>query len=485
MAEKITTHTGTIQAIILTPTRELAIQVAQEIRSFVSDRSIKVVTIYGGQSYGIQKKALRKGADIVVGTPGRIIDHISKGFMKLHNVSYFVLDEADEMLNMGFVEDIKRILKETPQDRTMLFFSATMPPAIMDIAKLYMIDYEVVSVKNEQMTTSQTDQMYFEVHHRDRFEALTRIIDIEPDFFGIIFCRTKVEVEKVTHMLQQRNYDVDYLHGDVEQRSRERILRRFKKKELIALVATDVAARGIDVNDVTHVINYSLPQDPESYVHRVGRTGRAGKEGTAITFVTPQEYRRLLLFKRVTKTDITKAEIPKAQQIVDAKKKALNDEIETMIATGGYKDYTDFAKELLTENTPDQVVASLLAHAYEQDLSLDTYTPLQEVSIDKTGTARMFVALGKTKGYTIKKLVDFIAEEANVDPKCIKNVTLLDDFSFITAPFEQAEAIMHTFAQQSKGRKPLVTKAKERGGKRKSGGRNRRGGKSRGGRRRR
>jgi len=259
------------------PTRELAIQVAEEINSLQYEKRLNIVSIYGGQSYEIQLRALKKGADIVVGTPGRVIDHINRKTLKLDKISNFILDEADEMLNMGFIDDIKEIFQHTPSSKRVLLFSATMPKEILSVAKKYMGEYDLIAIQKKQMTTTQTDQIYFEVSSRDKFEALCRIIDIEADFYGIVFCKTKVDVDFVSNKLMERGYTAQALHGDIQQKQREKILSQFKKKTVTILVATDVAARGIDVNDVTQVINHSLPQDPESYVHRVGRTGRAGK----------------------------------------------------------------------------------------------------------------------------------------------------------------------------------------------------------------
>ena len=267
------------QAIILVPTRELAIQVAEEINSLQAEKKhrLSILSIYGGQSYDIQLRALKKGVDIVVGTPGRVIDHLNRRTLKLQEVSYMILDEADEMLNMGFIDDIEEIFQHTNPDKKVLLFSATMPKPILNIAKKYMGEYQLVSVKSQQLTTTQTTQLYFEVREGDKFEALCRIIDIEPDFYGIVFAKTKLDCDFITTKLNERGYQAQGLHGDVQQKQRERILKAFKDKHTRILVATDVAARGIDVNDISHVINYSLPQDTESYVHRVGRTGRAGK----------------------------------------------------------------------------------------------------------------------------------------------------------------------------------------------------------------
>lgn len=215
---------------------------------------------------------LKKGADIIVGTPGRVIDHLDRGSLNLSQISHFILDEADEMLNMGFIEDIETIFKKANPEKNVLLFSATMPKEILRVAKKYMGDYELIAVKNEQMTTAQTSQIYFEVNEQDKLNALCRIIDVEPDFYGIVFCKTKLDVDFLVRKLLERGYQTQGLHGDVLQKQRESILSQFKEKTIKILIATDVAARGIDVNDITHVINYALPQDIESYVHRVGRT---------------------------------------------------------------------------------------------------------------------------------------------------------------------------------------------------------------------
>jgi len=292
--------------LILAPTRELAVQVCEEINSLKGHKRLQIAPIYGGQSYGEQFRRLKRGVDIIVGTPGRIQDHIDKGSLDLSHLSHLILDEADEMLNMGFVEDIEKILESVNEEKRMVLFSATMPKAILNIAHKYMGDYEVLAVKKEQLTTNLTEQIYYELSERDKFEALCRIIDIEDDFYGIVFCRTKVKSDEVAERLINRGYTAAALHGDISQNMRERILSQFKDKKINILVATDVAARGIDVTNLTHVINYSLPQDPESYVHRIGRTGRAGQEGTAITFVTHSEYRMMIRIKRMANTDIKK-----------------------------------------------------------------------------------------------------------------------------------------------------------------------------------
>jgi len=465
LAEKIQTHEVFTQAIVLTPTRELAVQVAEEIRSFLHNKKINVVTIYGGQSYTLQKQNLRRWADIIVATPGRLMDHLDKWVIKLEHIEYFILDEADEMLNMWFIDDIKKILGFTNDYKSMLLFSATMPKAILNIAKKYMPDYKLVSIEKKQMTATETDQIYFEVNARDKFEALCRIIDIEPEFFWIIFCKTKVDVDFVSSKLAQRGYLSEALHWDVQQKQREQILKRFKSWDVTALVATDVAARGIDVNNVSHVINYTLPWDPESYVHRVGRTWRAWKKGTAITFVTPNEYRKIVFFKRVTKTDIRLEKIPKVADIIAAKKIKLAEDIQFHIDQEWYKEQLDLAKSLLENNSPEDVIASLLSFKFKNEFSEKRYKDLSSVNVNKTWKSRLFIALGRAKGYTPGSLIDHICTKTQIEGKAIQELKMMEDFSFITVPFEEAEIILHVFNKNKKWGRSLVSKAKDnRGG---------------------
>ena len=262
-----------VQALILAPTRELAIQVAEEINSLKGERDIRVAPIYGGQSIDQQLRRLKRGVHIVVGTPGRVIDHLKRRTLKLGAIRHLVLDEADEMLNMGFVEDIEEIMEHTGPNKRTLLFSATMPARIRSLAKKYMCQHEVLTAKADSNTTALTEQIYYEIRASDKFEALCRIIDFEEDFYGLVFCRTKNDVDGVASQLVGRGYDAEPIHGDVSQAQRERTLAKFRKRKSNILVATDVAARGIDVSDLSHVINYALPYDAESYVHRIGRTG--------------------------------------------------------------------------------------------------------------------------------------------------------------------------------------------------------------------
>ena len=461
LIEMLKPQVGHVQALILTPTRELAIQVSEEINSLKGKKRLNIAPIYGGQSMEIQLRRLKQGVDIVVGTPGRVIDHLNRKSLNLDKISFLILDEADEMLNMGFIDDMEEIMKRANPDRRMLLFSATMPPEIKKISKKYMKDLEHIVVEKEQITTDLTDQIYFEVRESDKFEALCRIRDVESEFYGIIFCRTKVDVDRVANKLADRGYNAEALHGDVSQYQRERILNKFKKKQLNMLVATDVAARGIDVQDLTHVINYSLPQDSESYVHRIGRTGRAGKEGTAITFVTPEEYRKLVYIKRVTKSDIRKEKLPGVKELIKLKRERILEDINLTVKENNLDQYKELAEQILENNDALDVVAALLKLGYQDELDESKYKEIQKVSIDKQGKSRLFVALGKIDGYSPKKLVDYISNETGVPGKFIKDVKVFDKFSFITTSFGDAEVILKTFKKNRRGRRPLVEKAKK------------------------
>lgn len=445
-----------VQVIILTPTRELAIQVSEEINSLKGRKKIQVIPIYGGQSMELQLKRLKRGVEVVVGTPGRVLDHIKRGTLKLENVSYAVLDEADEMLNMGFIDDVEEILAATNQDRTTLLFSATMPREIVAVAKRHMKGYELIKTEAEKITVDLTDQIYFEVPGRDKFEALCRIIDFEREFYGLIFCRTKVDVDKVSNHLKDRGYDTEGLHGDISQHRREKILSSFRDKQINILVATDVAARGIDIDNLTHVINYSIPQDPESYVHRIGRTGRAGKSGTAITFITPEEYRKLMDIQKAAKTDIRRERLPKVDQIQEVKKERVKTKIGDIYNTEIQHEFISLTLDLLSEYTPEKLIASLLQNSFKEELSSGIYNEVRDVYPKIAGKTRLFIARGKKDDMNKKKLVSFIKDKANVEDRIIDDVQVFDKFSFITVPLKEAEHIIECFKQDNKGRRPLV-----------------------------
>lgn len=462
LIEKLEERARKVQALVLVPTRELAVQVAEEINSLKGERHLGIIAIYGGQSMDQQLRRLSRGVDIVVGTPGRVKDHLQRGSLVVKQISCMVLDEADEMLNMGFIDDVEDILRYTNAEKRMLLFSATIPERILILAKKYMPNYQIIRAQKDQLTVSLTDQIYFEVAHSDKLEALCRIIDSEVNFYGLIFCRTKIDVDTVAKKLGDRGYDVEGLHGDISQYQRERILGKFKQQRINVLVATDVAARGIDINNLTHVINYSLPQNPESYVHRIGRTGRAGKEGTAITFVTPAEYRKLVAIKRVIKINIRKEKIPAVEDIIRTKKTRIKNDINGIIRSSDGKDYIDFAQEMLVENDSSEVLAAFIKYAFQDELTVRNYSQIREVSIDTKGTTRLFVARGKTDDMDPRKLVDMIKQIAQVDSRKIRDVRIFDRFSFITVPFEEAEIILRAFKKQRTTKRPIVERAKDK-----------------------
>jgi len=461
IVELIEEKSNSVQALILTPTRELAIQVAEEIHSLKGKKKLSIIPIYGGQSIELQLRSLKKGVDIVVGTPGRILDHLKRGTLNLTNISFLVLDEADEMLNMGFLEDVEKIMAETNAEKRTMLFSATMPQAIMTIAKKYMGEYDILKVTQRQLITSKTDQIYFEVASGDKFEALCRIIDIEEAFYGLVFCKTKVDVDHISSHLNERGYDADALHGDISQNLREKILNRFKKRKINILVATDVAARGIDVQNISHVINYALPHDPESYVHRIGRTGRAGKEGIAITFVTPSEYRKLQMIIKRAKTDIRKAKLPGVKEIIQTKKLRIKTQLENIVKLSLQEDYLEMARNLLESNESEHIIAALLQTSFKGELDEKSYADIANAVVDMKGTTRLFVRQGKMDGLTRKSLTDFMKDKCNIHSKKIEDIYILDKFSFITLPFREAEIVLSYFKNKKKRTGLFITKAKK------------------------
>ncbi len=458
--ERLPEKSKSVQVLVLTPTRELAIQVAEEIYSLKGKKKLSVIPVYGGQSIDLQLRSLKKGVDVVVGTPGRFLDHLNRRTLKLENISYLVLDEADEMLNMGFLEDVQEIMKSTPAEKRTMLFSATMPPEIMHIAKKHMREYDVFKATKGELTGQQTDQIYFEVSQADRFEALCRIVDMEEEFYGLVFCRTKIDVDAVSGHLIERGYEADGLHGDMSQSHREKILDKLKKRRLNILVATDVAARGIDVQDLTHVINYSLPQDPESYVHRIGRTGRAGKEGIAITFITPVEYRKLQFIQRGAKTDIRKARLPKVKDVIRTKKKRIKADLEDIAQSSPQSGYLEMSRELLESHEPENILAALLQYSFQGELDEGSYTEIADAVVDKKGKTRLFVKQGQMDGLTRNKLAKLIEDKCNIRSSKIKDIHILDKFSFVTLPFHEAEILLEYFKKRKKGSGPLITKAK-------------------------
>ena len=493
--ETVDEEKKSVQALILTPTRELALQVSEEINSLKGDRKTEVTPIYGGASMEIQLRKLKRGVQIVVGTPGRILDHIKRGTLDLSNLVFMVLDEADEMLDMGFIEDIEEVLKNVPETRRMLMFSATMPPQIQKLAENFMKNPTLVRTQKTDAATPQADQIYFEVKEADKIEALTRIIDRDPDFYGVVFCRTKLQCDEIGHKLQARGYDAEALHGDLSQRERETILRKMKERVIRILVATDVAARGLDIQDLTHVINYSLPSDPEIYIHRVGRTGRAGKEGTAITFITPSEARRFSYIKKASKSEIRKEEIPTPREVVERRRELIKEQLLSALEKDGGEEYRSISEGLLEDNDPVDVLSSVLSLFYRdaldesqyKDISVGKkrertkkksnaetsytdrkkedrerpYDKIKTPSMDDEGLTRLFIARGRNDGLTKRGLADVLIDQAGVKNEDIRDIQVMEDFSFINAPYDAAEHILRIFGKSRNGEKPIITKARK------------------------
>ncbi len=457
LIEKLTGNTGNIQVLVLTPTRELALQVSEELESLKGEKNLSIVPLYRGQSIKEQLKTLTSGADIIVGTPGRIIDHLKKGNIKLDSISHLVLDEADEMLNMGFIEDVKEIFKNTNENKQMLLFSATMPTPILKLAKKHMRNHEYISVSQEDLIAEFTDQVYYELAEEQKFEALCRLIDINDGFYGLIFCNTKSDTVEVSQKLGEKGYAADALNGDLTQDQRESILKKFRSKGLNILVATDVAARGIDVLELTHVINYSLPQDAESYIHRIGRTGRVGKQGTAITFITSADSRRFESFVRAANADVRLEKIPSPKEIVNVRTKNFKKDVGQILKAGEYTDFLKLANELLDKQQSIAVVAALLKYYFQDTLKEEHYPELDAGSSKKDdGKIRLFVAIGDYEGMTPEKMPDFLSRESGITDLELDTIEVFSKFSFVTVPKKQADLLLKRFADMRKRNRPFV-----------------------------
>lgn len=459
-----------IKAIILCPTRELAIQVSDEINSFSPNNNISTQLLYGGNFIRDEIRGLKDNPHIVIWTPWRVIDHLSKWRLDLENLEYFVLDEADEMLNIGFREEIEEIMAAAPKNKKTLLFSATMPRAIMDIVKNYMQDYDLISVKSQNLTNTNIEQKYFEVKRENKFEALSRIIEMEENFYSIIFCKTKLDVDELASKLMWAWYLAEGIHGDVEQKMREKVLARFKEKKSNILVATDVAARGIDVNDITHVVNYSLPENPETYTHRIGRTWRAWKSWVAITFVLPSERRKIGFFENVIKAKIKKESLPSVSVLIESKKNNLVNDVRNLIEKDEAKDYLDLSNELLSlGESPEILISALIKKLYGNQLKAENYVEIKEERVRErrensrdlnNWEIRLFVARWRKSGILNPgSLLNFIWTECDISMKNAWKIELFNDFSYINMPEEEAEIVLQVFKNLNK-EKPLVVKAK-------------------------
>ncbi|MBC8163984.1 MAG: DEAD/DEAH box helicase [Roseiflexaceae bacterium] len=524
--ERIDTSLKKPQALILTPTRELAVQVAEALHSYSKYSGLSVLPVYGGQPIDRQLRALDRGVHVVVGTPGRLLDHIQRGTLKLDSIRMLVMDEADEMLDMGFIDDIEAILKETPPERQTALFSATIPGPIAALAKNYMHNPERIVVKTAQMTVSQVRQVYYEVGGRDKFEMLARILDFEQPTSAIIFCRTKSEVDSLGERLIARAIPAETLHGDLSQIQRDRVMGRFRSNQVEVLVATDVAARGLDIEHVSHVINYDMPLDPEIYVHRIGRTGRAGRSGTAITLVTPRERRLLRIIERATSAPIQRMRLPTIADVIARRRESFKETLRETLANGGLETYTIMAEELGEEYSPTDLAAAAfkLLLGMPQDEGEDRLAAMEPSDEDRSrrgnngdrggyndrgndrggyrgersgggyggdrggggfrgerpggerdfggdrnsfgperGMVRLFIDIGREDGVRPGDIVGAIANEANIPGRAIGNIELFDRFSFVEVPEATAERVMRALKYTTiRGRKIAPSTAKPR-----------------------
>jgi ATP-dependent RNA helicase DeaD len=361
--DKVDTHSRAVQVLILCPTRELAVQVAEEVGKLsLFKRGLNATPIYGGQSYDRQFRALESGVQVVIGTPGRVMDHMERGTLKLDSLKMVILDEADRMLDMGFRDDIERILSAVPEERQLLFFSATMPPAIQSLIKRFTRNPAWIKVEAHAQNAPKVDQVYFEVDRRSKLEVLTRLIDLYDFRFGIIFCSTKIMVDELDEHMHARGYAVDRLHGDITQAQRNRVMEKFRRRGFEFLIATDVAARGLDVDDLEVVFNFDLPNDAEDYTHRIGRTGRAGKEGRAFTFVSGRELYKLQGMVRFAKIKIRRENVPSLDQVEEARENVFFEKLRTTLQEGKFKKQDRIIDRLMEQGYSSTDICSALLH---------------------------------------------------------------------------------------------------------------------------
>ena len=465
-----------VQALILEPTRELAMQTCTELQSFTQGAYPRTTVLYGGASYSTQIKDLKRGCEIVVGTPGRVKDHIEKKTLDLSKIKYFILDEGDEMLDMGFIEDIEEIFKHANPDCRILLFSATMPSPILKIASEFMGEYEIIEEEGIIDEPLLIDQKYWVVKESEKIEALVRIIDMSPDFYGLVFTQTKMDADNVTKMLDLRGYSAAALHGDIMQNQREKVLERFRMKKTRILVATDVAARGIDITGLSHVVNYSLPFDGATYVHRIGRTGRAGSTGIAVTLVRPEERRKLGFLQsaiaKASKGKMTEEKIPTIHDVLEIKQQRIiktlqetlftitsqqiqQEEFATSIPTEQITQETsevqtietktpievseffaNMAQDLCKEQDAQKVLAAVLATVYGEQLSPKHYG---RISVQKDfgkqdDMSRIYVQLGKKDGLRPKDIAEFFSNMLHIPGRQVDQIDMAREFTLVSLP---------------------------------------------------
>lgn len=452
LLERINPEDRRLQALILCPTRELAIQVSEEFRKLLKYKdNIRVLPIYGGQPIDRQIAALRKGTQVVIGTPGRVMDHMRRRTIKAETVQMMVLDEADEMLDMGFREDIETILVKIPEEHQTLLFSATLSPEILDITKRFQKNPEFIKIVRKELTVPNIEQYYFDVKEKTKLDALCRIIDVYDPKLAMVFCNTKKRVDDLVEMLQGRGYFAEGLHGDLKQTQRDKVMQKFRNGTIEILVATDVAARGIDVDDIDVVFNYDVPQDEEYYVHRIGRTGRAGKAGKAFTFCVGKEIYKLRDIMRYTKTKIQQQKLPTLSDVEEMKTNIYLEKIKGIIEEGHLTKYIHLVDRLMEEDYTSIDIAAALLKDHLSDVNADDIDALDDINLGGTELyggegekmVRLFINAGKKSKIRAKDIVGAIANEAGIPGKTLGEIAIFDEYTFVDVPNEFVRDILH------------------------------------------
>ena len=456
MLQKIDIKSRTTQGLILSPTRELCLQITQELKNYSKHmKGLNVVAIYGGASITDQAKAVKKGAQILVATPGRMQDMIRRKLVNVSKIEYCVLDEADEMLNMGFFEDITEILSHTPDDKSTWLFSATMPKEVSVIAKKFMYDPEEITVGSRNAGTKNVSHEYYKVTGRDRYPALRRLADAHPDIFSVIFCRTKRDTQNVAEKLIEDGYSAGALHGDLSQNQRDMVMKSFRNKQIQMLVATDVAARGIDVDNVTHVINYQLPDEIETYTHRSGRTGRAGNQGVSMIIVTQSESRKIRSIEKIIQAKIELKKIPTGIEICETQLYSLAQKIKNTEVNEEIFNYLPKVEAELNELTKEELIQRLVSvefarfHNYYKKAK-DLNSKFEEnsseaVKHNKKDTTRYFINVGERDNYNWAKLKDFLKETLEIGKEDVFHVDVMESFSFFNTHNSFREKVLEKF----------------------------------------
>ena len=451
-----------VQALVLTPTRELAIQVAEAIHTYGKGLGpLRVLPVYGGQGMQQQIKRLHAGVHVVVGTPGRIMDHLRRETLTLEALRMVVLDEGDEMLRMGFIDDVETILREMPAERQMALFSATMPPAIRKIAERHLRDPETIAIETPTVTVAAVDQRYLNVTERQKLDALTRVLEVEAPEAALVFVRTKNSAAQLTERLQARGYAAEAMHGDMTQQAREAVVRRLRDGLVEIVIATDVAARGLDVERITHVINHDVPFDAESYVHRIGRTGRAGRSGTAILFITPRETRLLKVIERFTGHRIGPMRMPSAADVAARRVQSFKRRLIESSAAEGLEPYLALVEELAEEAGLDMTEIAAAAARLASGGKPITIEPIPEspaAPVVDGPMVRLFVDAGRAAGIRPGDIVGAIAGESDIPGHVIGAIDIHTKFSFVDIPAEYVDRVLERMKNVQIRQRPIAVK---------------------------